>query len=371
VSKLFGKRILQELSAYKQGMQISEVKRNYNLDKIVKLASNENPYGFSKNVVERLNDVNQSFEIYPDGYAYDLRMKVANKLAIRPDQLVFGAGSDEVITFICRGYLYEGTNTVMATPTFSQYRHHALIEGAQLREVPTVNGKHDLAKMAEAIDEQTKVVWLCSPDNPTGELIQREAFELFMKQCPNDVLVVLDEAYYEYVPYSFQLNLHENLEKYPNLVVLRTLSKIYGLAGLRVGYGIASEEVAEKLNIVRGPFNTSSFAQQIAQIALDDDEFVSESKKLNLEVKNTFKAFLDDIGWEYYESFTNFILVKTPIDADKASHYLLKHGFIIRSGNLLGYPNTIRITIGTEQDMQELQTIIQQLQNDINEEVIR
>lgn len=368
---MLGKRVLNELSAYKQGMQISEVKRNYNLEKIVKLASNENPYGFSPKVKEELFANDQAFELYPDGYAYDLRMQLADKLVLKPDQFVFGSGSDEVITFICRAYLHEGTNTVMATPTFAQYRQHSLIEGAELREVPTVNGKHDLSKMADAIDEQTKVVWLCSPDNPTGELIQQEAFELFMKQCPKDVLVVLDEAYYEYVPYSFQLNLNESLEKHPNLVVLRTFSKIYGLAGLRVGYGIASEAIAEKLNIVKGPFNTTSISQKAVQIALDDDEFVATTKKLNLEVKNTFKAFLDEIEWEYYESFTNFLLVKTPIDADKVSYYLLERGFIVRSGNLLGYPNTVRITIGTEADMQDLQTVIQQLKKDIDEEVIK
>lgn len=366
-----GKRVLEQLSAYKQGMQISEVKRQYNLEEIVKLASNENAYGCSPLIKESLTVSEQDFAQYPDGYAYDLRLKLAENLAVDEDQLVFGAGSDEVITFICRAYLHEGTNTIMATPTFSQYRHHALIEGAELREIPTVNGKHDLSNMTAAIDQQTKVVWLCSPDNPTGELIHPEAFHLFMEQCPNDVIVVLDEAYFEYVPYSFQVNLHENLEKYPNLIVLRTFSKIYGLAGLRVGYGIASEQVAEKLNIVRGPFNTSSFAQQAVQIALEDEQFVAESKKHNLEVKNEFKTFLEELGWGYYESFTNFILVKTPIDADKASYYLLERGFIVRSGNLLGYPNTIRITIGLKEDMEKLQQVIQQLQNDIDEEVIK
>lgn len=368
---MIGKRVLNQLSAYKQGMQISEVKRQYNLDHIVKLASNENPYGYSPTMKEKLTLEGQEFALYPDGYAYDLRMKLSEKLAIQPDQIVFGAGSDEVITFICRAYLHEGTNTIMATPTFSQYRQHALIEGAELKEIPTVQGKHDLAKMTDAIDAQTKVVWLCSPDNPTGELIQPEAFKLFMEQCPNDVIVVLDEAYYEYVQYSFQLNLHENLEKYPNLIVLRTFSKIYGLAGLRVGYGMTSEAVAEKLNIVRGPFNLTSFAQQAVQIALDDEQFITESKKKNLEVKNEFKTFLDNLNWEYYESFTNFLLVKTPLDADKASHYLLERGFIVRSGNLLGYPKTIRITIGTQTDMKALQDVILQLQKDIDDEVIK
>lgn len=368
---MLGKRILNELSAYKQGMQISEVKRNYNLNKIIKLASNENPYGYSDKVKESLNGTEQAFDLYPDGYALDLRTKLANKLVVDPDQIVFGAGSDEIITFICRAYLSEGTNTVMATPTFSQYRHHSLIEGAEVREIPTVNGKHDLSAMAEAIDKQTKVVWLCSPDNPTGELIQQEALELFMEDCPNDVVVVLDEAYFEYVPYSFQLNLHESLEKYPNLVILRTFSKIYGLAGLRVGYGITSEQIADKLNIVRGPFNTSSLAQKAVQVALEDDNFIATTKKRNLEVKNEFKSFLDELGWGYYESFTNFLLVKTPIDADKTSHYLLKHGFIVRSGNLLGYPQTVRITIGTEEDMRDLQVVLKQFQKDIDEEVVK
>lgn len=368
---MFGKRVLEQLSAYKQGMQIDEVKRQYNLDYIVKLASNENPYGHSPLIDENLSISDQEFALYPDGYAYDLRLKLAEKLVIAEDQLVFGAGSDDLITLICRAYLHEGTNTVMATPTFPQYRHHSLIEGAELREVPTFQGKHDLSKMAEAIDEQTKVVWLCSPDNPTGELIQPEAFDLFMEQCPNDVIVVLDEAYYEYVPYSFQVNLHENLEKYPNLIVLRTFSKIYGLAGLRVGYAITNEEVANVLNIVRGPFNTSSLAQQAAKLALDDEQFVAESKKKNLEVKNEFKAFLDELGWNYYESFTNFLLVTIPLDADKTSHYLLERGFIVRSGNLLGYPNTVRITIGNQKEMQELQQVMQQLHKDIDDEVIQ
>src|SRR5699024_6822152 len=147
---------------------------------------------------------------------------------------------------------------------------------------------------------QTKVVWLCSPDNPSGELIQQEAFALFMQQCPQAVLVVLDEAYYEYVPYSFQLNLNESLDKYPNLVGLRRLSKSHGLAGLRVGDGVGSVENAEKLNILRRSFNRTSIAQKAGQIAIDDDEFVATTKKLNLEVKNTFKAFLDELGWEYY-----------------------------------------------------------------------
>lgn len=367
---MYGKEILKQMSAYKQGMQIEEVQRKYNLDKIVKLASNENPYGFSPKVKELFGQLTTDYEFYPDGYAYNLRMKMAEKLQVDESQLVFGGGSDEIITFICRAFLHEGTNTVMATPTFPQYRHNALIEGATLKEIPTINGKHDLTKMVNAIDEQTKVVWLCTPDNPTGEIILTDEFESFMEQCPKETIVVLDEAYYEFVSKELRFDLNENMQKYSNLIVLRTFSKIYGLAGLRVGYAIASEEIAEKLNIVRGPFNTTSLSQRAATVALDDDVFVETTKKLNDEVKQSFEKFLDSIHWSYYESHTNFLLVNTPIDADVASAYLLRHGFIVRSGSFLGYPNTMRITIGTKDDMTQLQSVIHQLQEDINNGVL-
>lgn len=368
---MVGKEILNQLSAYKQGMQITDVKRKYNLDKIVKLASNENPYGYSKRVKEQLNQSMIDYEIYPDGYAYDLRMKLADKLKVDESQLVFGCGSDEVITFICRAFLYPGVNTVMASPTFTQYRHHSLIEGAEVREIPTKNGKHDLNEMKNAIDQHTKVVWICTPDNPTGEIVQKDEFDCFMNDVPADVLVVLDEAYYEFVSEQFRLSLHDSLSQYPNLIILRTFSKIYGLAGLRVGYGIAKPEIAHKLNVVRGPFNTTSLSQRAAIAALEDDDFIQKTKVLNDKVKRNFQAFLDKIGWSYYESHTNFLLIKTPIDADEVSLYLLKNGYIVRSGNLLGYPNTIRVTIGNEEDMLSLKPILKELQSKINDGVLK
>lgn len=356
---MIGKPILNKLSAYKQGMQIKDVQEKYNLDKIVKLASNENPYGYSKKVSEQLSKVDEDFFWYPDGYAADLRTAVAKKYDLALDQLVFGSGSDEVITFICRAFLSEGTNTVMASPTFPQYRHHSLIEGARVKEIPTLSsGEHDLEKMAEAIDDQTKVVWLCTPDNPTGNVIPYQSFTKFMKSCPQDVVVVLDEAYYEYVDPSLRYPFKETLEQYPNIIMLRTFSKIYGLAGLRVGFGIASEEIAHKLNVVRGPFNTTSYSQRIAEIALRDDSFVEQTRKKNKRVRQSFEQFLNSIHWDYYESHTNFLLVKTPVDADEVAEYLLGHGFIVRSGTFLGYPDTIRITIGTEEDMLQLQQVL-------------
>lgn len=366
---MFGKEILQQLSAYKQGMQIEDVKKKYNLKHIVKLSSNENPYGYSK-LVDDIFPL-KDFEIYPDGYSYELRVAMANKLHVDMDNIVFGAGSDELITCICRAFLREGTNTVMATPTFSQYRHHSLIEGAELKEIPTRNGRHQLAEMGHAIDENTKVVWLCTPDNPTGEIINKSEFAHFIEQCPKDVVVVLDAAYFEYMNEEDQFDVHEILNKHNNVIILRTFSKIYGLAGLRIGYGITSKEIAHVLNVVRGPFNTSSISQRAALAAIQDDEFVQYSKEENARTLKQFKQFLDTIHWEYYDSHTNFLLVKTPIDGDEVSLFLLKNGFIVRSGTALGYPNTVRITIGKDKDMKKLQQTILQFHNELDDNGVK
>lgn len=353
---MYGKQVLSQLSAYKQGMQIEEVKKKFNLERIVKLSSNENPYGYSNKVDEAISI--HHLELYPDGYAYDLRLALCDKYDVTVDQLVLGAGSDDLITSICRAFLHEGTNTVMAKPTFSQYRQHALIEGASLKEVPTINGRHDLTNMANMIDNDTKIIWLCTPDNPSGALISEAEFHTFMEKVPQETLVVLDEAYIEYVEEKHHYHLHANLAKYKNLIVLRTFSKVYGLAGLRIGYGIMDPAIAELIEIVRGPFNTTSITQEAAIAALKDSDFVNQSARKNREVLHEFQTFLDSIGWTYYESHTNFLLVNVPIDADEFIQYLLEHGFIARSGNALGYENTVRITIGKKEDMKQLQTVI-------------
>lgn len=362
-----GKKVLKQLAPYKQGMQVNQVKETYNLEEIVKLASNENPYGYSEQVKNNLLKKVDEINIYPDGHTAQLRSTLAAKLAIDENQLIFGNGSDEIVQIISRTFLYPGVNTVMATPTFPQYKHHALIDGADIKEVPTIDGYHDLKGMLEAIDANTKVVWICSPDNPTGTLLPSADFYQFMDQCPQDVLVVLDEAYYEFIDEASRLNALSTLSTYKNLILLRTFSKAYGLAGLRIGYGIMNEDIASQLNIVRGPFNTSTIAQQAALIALDDQPFIQEVTEKNRSIKQSFEVFLDEIGWHYYPSQTNFILVSTPISGTSVSQYLLENGFIIRPGELLGYPNTIRITIGTEEDMKQLQNLLQKLQMEINE----
>ncbi|MBD1222607.1 histidinol-phosphate transaminase [Virgibacillus halodenitrificans] len=363
-----GKPVLEQLSAYKPGKQVKDIQNEYGLSRIVKLASNENPYGFSKKVETFLTDNIKELNIYPDGNAGELRKTVADKWQVTESQLVFGSGSDEIVQMLCRAFLAPGLNTVMATPTFPQYRHHALIEGAEVKEVPTIEGKHNLEQMLQMVNENTKIMWLCSPNNPTGGIISKNQLHEFMLKCPKHVLIVLDEAYYEYLSKEFDPSAITLLSQHKNLIILRTFSKAYGLAGLRVGYGIADESVISKLNVVRGPFNTSSIAQKAAVIAIQDESFLDETLGYNVEVKHDFEKFLDQIKWGYYPTETNFILVKTPISGMEVFDFLLKRGFIVRPGELLGCPQTVRITLGQKDDMKELQRILYELEQQVSKE---
>ncbi|RSK27423.1 histidinol-phosphate transaminase [Bacillus sp. HMF5848] len=348
------KKQLLNLTPYKPGKPIEDVKREYGLEKIVKLASNENPFGFSNKVKDVLQKQMDSINIYPDGYAAELRNAVAEHLKVSPRQLIFGNGSDEVVQILCRAYLSPSKNTVMAKPTFPQYKHNAVIEGADIREVTLIEGAHDLEGMLSAIDENTAIVWLCTPNNPTGVYISEEDLLSFLSRVPNNVVVVVDEAYFEYVVAEDYPDSISLLANHPNLVILRTFSKAYGLAGLRIGYGIASEQLLQSIEPAREPFNTSKLAQAAAIAALSDQAFVNESVLLNHEGLEQFYRFCDQHNLTYYQSQGNFILMfHNSFTGDEMFQYLLERGYIVRSGNALGFPHAIRVTVGTaEQNKQ-------------------
>ncbi|MDR7072534.1 histidinol-phosphate transaminase [Fictibacillus barbaricus] len=348
------KKQLLSLTPYKPGKPVEEVKRELGLEKIVKLASNENPYGCSQLAKDKIVEELSNLNVYPDGYSAEIREKLSRFLGVSNDQLIFGNGSDEVVQILCRAYLSPETNTVMAAPTFPQYRHNAVIEGAEVREIQLVNGHHDLDAMVEAIDKQTRIVWLCNPNNPTGNYIPEGEFVAFMKKVPRDVLVVSDEAYFEYVAASDYPNTISYLNDYPNLVILRTFSKAHGLAALRIGYGIGSSSIIQSIEPAREPFNTSRIAQAAAIGALDDHSFIEECKQKNREGLELFYEFCDKKGLLYYPSEANFILLDVQSDADSAFNYLLKKGYIVRSGNALGFPTMIRVTIGEEEQNKEI-----------------
>ncbi|MBO1513852.1 histidinol-phosphate transaminase [Metabacillus bambusae] len=354
------KEQLLSLKPYQPGKPIEEVKKEFNLTKVVKLASNENPYGCSEKAKQAILDELDQLAIYPDGYSALLRTQVAKHVGVNEDELLFGNGSDEVVQIICRALLSPQKNTVMATPTFPQYKHNAVIEGAGIREVPLVDGDHDLDAMLTQIDENTTVLWVCTPNNPTGTYVKKQELLDFLSKVPKHVLVVVDEAYYEYVVAEDYPQTVPLLNDYPNLMILRTFSKAYGLAALRVGYGIANADLIRKIEPAREPFNTSRVAQAAAIAALEDPAFVSECSDKNKQGLQQFYQFCEDLKLDFYPSEGNFILIDFKRDSDEVFNALLKKGYIVRSGNALGFPTHLRITVGTEQQNAEIIEILKE-----------
>ena len=355
------KEQLLSLKPYKPGKPVEEVKRELGLEKIVKLASNENAYGCSKLAKEKITEELSNLQVYPDGYAAEIREKLSGYLGVKQEQLIFGNGSDEIIQIICRALLKPGKNNVMASKTFPQYKHNAVIEGAESREVDLINGQHDLNGMLEAIDENTQVVWLCSPNNPTGTYISRDVLLPFLERVPKHVLVVMDEAYYEYVDAEDYPETVQLLDEYENLMILRTFSKAYGLAGLRIGFGMGAESFIKQIEPAREPFNTNRLSQFAAIAALDDQQFIEECVSKNKQGLQQYYQFCEEHQLSYYPSQGNFILIDFEQEGNEVFQYLLERGFIVRSGNALGFPTSVRITVGTQQQNQEIINILTEM----------
>lgn len=343
------KQVLSTMKPYKPGRSTEEVKKAYHLDNVVKLASNENPYGCASTVAEFLSSTSMPFEIYPDGHGTTLRAKLAEKHGVDESAILFGNGSDEIISIISRAMLDERVHTIMPTPSFPQYAHNATIEGADITEIPLKDEHHDLTDFIEAINERTAIIWVCNPNNPTGSLIPIGELESFLEQVPKNVLVVLDEAYFEYVTNPDHVDSVALIDRFPNVVVLRTFSKAYGLASFRIGYAVGTTDIITELNKVRNPFNNNTLAVAVASKALEDDAFIEMCRELNAEQRERYKKFAFEKSLHMFDSETNFVLIEVPGDADDASEFLLQHGYIIRSGNALGTPGYVRITIGTEE----------------------
>ncbi|AWQ13770.1 histidinol-phosphate transaminase [Bacillus velezensis] len=353
------KEQLRQLKPYQPGKPIEEVKMEYGLEKVVKLASNENPFGCSQAAKDALHQEIEQLALYPDGYSAALRTRLSEHLQVSESSIIFGNGSDELVQIICRSLLNDQANTITAAPTFPQYRHNAVIEGAEVREVPLrSDGAHDLDRMLEAIDGETKVIWVCNPNNPTGTYTSEQELIAFLNRVPEHILVVLDEAYYEYVtaedyPESIPL-----LKQYANVMILRTFSKAYGLAALRVGYGIADEALIRQIEPAREPFNTSRIGQASALAALDDQTFIQECVEKNKAGLKQYYDFAETHGLTCYPSQTNFVLIDFNRPADELFQALLEKGYIVRSGQALGFPTALRITVGTKEQNEEILTIL-------------
>jgi histidinol-phosphate aminotransferase len=340
---------LDLIKPYIPGKPVEEVERELGLSNVIKLASNENALGPAPLAVKAMQESAEMMHIYPDGNCYYLKEALAVKLKIKPDQLLFGNGSDEILSFLTLALINPGDEAVMVAPSFSEYDFAMRLMGGVPRLVPLVGSEfaYDFDAVLAAVNDQTRIVFICSFNNLTGSHVQRPDFVKFMDKIPEKVLVVLDQAYIEYVSdpgHPEGLDLIE--QGYP-LIALRTFSKIYGLAGLRIGYGIASSALLAGLNRVREPFNVNAMAQKAALAALSDIDHLEKSVALVEQGRKKLSAGLSALGLKPVPDQANFCFVDIGVDSRQAFQALLQKGVIVRTGDIFGYPTYIRVTYGT------------------------
>lgn len=342
---------LENLRPYVPGRPIDAVKRMYGLTEVVKLASNENPLGCSPSVPDAVTRTFTDTRLYPDGYCTDLREAVSRKYGVAPDQLVFGAGTDEVIAMLGKIFINPGDECITAAITFSQYAAAVESMGGVMVYAPMRDHTFDLGAIAERVTEKTKLIFIANPNNPTGTYITAEEQSSLMAAVPAHVTVVFDEAYQEYVTAPDYPDTWETLRQYKNAVLMKTFSKIYGLASMRVGFGVMDAEIVGQIEKIRCPFNVTIQGQAAAQAALADTAFVQQSRDENYRVMaRTLEAFAER-GLYCIPSQTNFLMVDVRRDSREVFETLMKKGYIIRPGAAFGMDTFLRVTIGTEAEM--------------------
>jgi len=348
--KQIAKKTILNVKPYVPGKPIDEVKRELGLRRVIKLASNENPYGPSSKVLKAMQGAVKNVNRYPDGGCFYLRQTLAKQLKLSPDQLIFGNGSDELIVLAVRAFVNPGDEVIIADPSFLIYDIASRIAGAKIKAVALKNFRYDLASMKNQVSKKTKIVFLGNPDNPSGQYFTTKEIQGFFKGLNRDILVFIDEAYYEYVTASDYVDSVKLLKMYKNLFITRTFSKMYGLAGLRVGYGMGNKELIDILNRIREPFNVNSVAQAAAIACLKDKSHYQRlAKTFEAQRKIVCKA-LDKLGLIYVDSCTNFILVNVKRDSSLVCKKLLKKGVIVRDMGFWKLKNFIRVTIGTDKE---------------------
>ncbi len=355
------RQAISYLTPYIPGKPIEEVKRELGIQKVIKMASNENPLGCSPAAKKAVANMLDQLAIYPDGNCTDLKTKLSDLFGLSPDHFLLGAGSDEILEMIAQAYINPGDETIMASPSFSRYEAVTRVMDGKIIELPLKNHALDLEAMAGAITPKTKVIWLCNPNNPTGTIFTMNQQRELLKKTPSNVLVVLDEAYYEYVTDANYPKSVELLEEYENIIILRTFSKIYGLAALRIGYAIGHPDMISSINRVRGPFNVTTVAQVAALASLDDPDFKERSRRNNEQGKEFLYNAFKNMGLEYIKTHANFIMVNTGRHSKEVFQDLLRQGVIVRTGDIFKMDNWIRVTIGTPEENSEFIKALQRV----------
>lgn len=355
------RKSILNVKPYQPGKPIEEVKREMGLHDVIKMASNENPLGPSPKAVKAIRKYVNSINRYPEGSCFYLRQLVAKRLRIKPEQLIFGNGSDELIGLALRTFVNEGDEVIVANPTFLMYEVASLAHGAKIKVIPTRYFKYDLKAMKDAVTKDTKLVFIANPDNPNGTYVTRYELEGFLKDLPAGIIVFLDEAYFDFVEEQDYPNGIDYIGR-NNLIVTRTFSKAYGLAGLRVGYGISNSQIIRYMETIREPFNVNSLAQVAAMGALKDKDFLARSKRVVREGRKFLYSELKTMGVRYVPSVTNFLLIELGPKSGEIAEKLLKKGVIVRNMKSWGLENFIRVTMGKKEEnkrfIKELKKII-------------
>ncbi len=369
--KRLTRKKIEELVPYPPGKPIEELERELGITGSIKLASNENPFGPSPMAVKAILNCVNKLNRYPDGSSYYLKEKISTVFNVPRERIITGNGSNELIELIIRTFLSEGDEVIQPLPTFLVYEKVVNSAGGELINVPLKDFRIDIEGILKTVGPKTKIIFFNNPNNPTGTAISKAEMVYFLKSLPPDIVVALDEAYIEFATDKNVANGLELLNDYSRLVVLRTFSKLYGLAGLRIGYGFSSPEIIDFMNRVRQPFNSNMLAQAAATAALDDTEFAFKTLKLVRDgLKYLFRS-LDEMDLEYLPTQTNFFLIKVPSGAKKVYEMMLREGVIVRSMESYGLADYIRINVGLPEEnrrfIKSLKKVLDNTKQGVNE----
>ena len=351
--KRFSRKGILDIEPYVPGKPIEEVQAELGLSEIAKMASNENPLGPSPKAIVAMEMELKNVNLYPEGSCTLLRREMSKRLSIDEDMITFSNGADNCILLVANAFINEGDEVLMADMTFFVYKTVTKIMGGELVYASLRDYVHDLESMKKKIGPRTKLAFVCNPNNPTGTIVRKNELDDFVSNLPENTILVLDEAYFEFVSDEDYPNSLDYIREGYNVISLRTLSKLYGIAGLRIGYAMGCKELIEALNRVREPFPVSRIAQAGALAALEDEEFKEKVLRNNDEGKDYLYEEFEKMGLPYTPSYTNFIFVDLRRDSGGIFESLLREGVIIRPGHLWNYPTFARVTIGTMEENQK------------------
>lgn len=346
-AKELARREVTKLVPYVAGKPVEDVKRELGLTDVVKLASNENALGPSPKALAAMIEAAREGNIYPDSNAFRLKEALAAKYGVAANQIIIGDGSDELVSLIGQTFTNPGDEAVMPWPSFQTYPLPVDLMGGVSVKVPLRDGRVDIAEMRRLVSERTKLFFICNPNNPSGTILTKTEVEDVVRSLPDHVIVVVDEAYAEFVESPDYPDSLALLREGRNMIVLRTFSKAYGLAGLRVGYGITTPDIVDMMNRPRLAFNCNALAQAAAVAALGDADHIAASRRMNHDGKEYLYRELDRMGISYFRTEANFMFLDVGLDSREVFQRMQKRGVIVRPGNIFGYPTWQRVTIGT------------------------